>query len=217
MKKVKFKMFYMWMLYLTFLMVSCEKGETTLNSQADQLFRVPSVTSNISEGTEVTFSWDPIAMRYRVQISKDSLLFTNVLKDTIIESVKSIKFTDLFASTRYSGRIMCLSDDPIVKNSEWQTVTFLTSTENIFYTVPVTDISALSVTLRWSAFKQVTQIVVSTAGAADVVKTLTAAERSSGVSTVTGLASAKAYTFKIYLGTTLTQLRGTVTVTTKGF
>jgi len=197
--------------FLPFLIISCEKSNSIAVEKADQLFRPINFLASVG-GNSVGFSWVPIAgASYSLEYSKDSLLFTKELKVIPLNNVAIYSIGDLYSSTRYSARIKAVSKDIIIKDSEYKTVTFVTGIENIFYTVATADIGNNQVLVKWLSTKSVSQLVVSTAGVADVTLPLSASDQTSGQKLVINLTNNTTYTFKIYLGD---MLRGTISVKT---
>jgi hypothetical protein len=200
------------MFFLPFLIVSCEKSNSiAVDNTVDQLFRPFSFTAAVS-GNSIGFYWVPIAnASYSVEYSKDSLLFTKELKVIPLDGVTIYSVKDLYSSTRYSARIKAISKDKTIKDSEYKSITFVTGIENIFYTVPTADIGKNQILIKWNSLKSVSQLVVSTAGVADVILPLSASDQTSGQKLVVNLTNITSYTFKIYNGD---MLRGTMTVKT---
>ncbi|MEI7504943.1 MAG: fibronectin type III domain-containing protein, partial [Paludibacter sp.] len=147
------------LLLISQVLLSC-KDEVVVNNTADQLFS-PALFSAAIITNVASLSWTPIANStyYVLEISKDSLLFTNELvADTIVDKYY-YSIQDLWSNTRYSARIMAVSKDPKIKDSKFLAITFKTKTENIFYEVPAADIATNQVQLKWNALKQVSKIV----------------------------------------------------------
>ena len=200
------------MFFLPFLIVSCEKSNSiAVDNTVDQLFRPFSFTALVN-GNTIDFYWVPIAnASYSVEYSKDSLLFTKELKVIPLDGVTIYSIGDLYSSTRYSARIKAISKDKTIKDSEYKSITFLTGIENIFNTVPTADIGKNQILIKWNSLKTVSQLVVSTAGIADVILPLSASDQTSGKKLADNLTSNTSYIFKIYNGD---MLRGTMTVKT---
>lgn len=214
MKILKFNMraSLLLMFFLPLLIVSCEKSNSiAVDNTVDQLFRPFSFTALVN-GNTIDFYWVPIAnASYSVEYSKDSLLFTKELKVIPLDGVTIYSIGDLYSSTRYSARIKAISKDKTIKDSEYKSITFLTGIENIFNTVPTADIGKNQILIKWNSLKTVSQLVVSTAGIADVILPLSASDQTSGKKLADNLTSNTSYIFKIYNGD---MLRGTMTVKT---
>lgn len=113
------------MLYLPFSMVSCEDDTSTVNFP-DQLFR-PVLFEAIVNGDMVTFSWVPIAnASYSLEVSKDSLLFSNDLQVFLLDEALEYTIEGLSSDSRYSARIKAVSKDSKIKDSEYKEITFMT-------------------------------------------------------------------------------------------
>jgi hypothetical protein len=195
---------------LAVLSGSCKK-ETTASDLPDQLFRPIKFIASIN-GNIANISWVPIAgATYSLEVSKDSLLFTNGLSVIPLDNVVSYAIQDLLSYTRYSARIKAVSKDASIRNSDYQSITFVTGVENIFYTVASSDIGKNQILVKWLTPKSVSQLVVSTAGVADEIIPLSASDQSIGQKLVVNLTNNTSYTFKIYFGSIL---RGTVSVKT---
>lgn len=197
--------------FLPFLIVSCEKSNSIAVEKADQLFTPINFLASVG-GNSVGFSWVPMAgASYSLELSKDSLLFTKELKVIPVDGVAIYSVGDLYSSTRYSARIKSVSKDKSVKDSEYKSITFVTGIENIFYTVATADIGKNQILIKWNSLKTVSQLVVSTAGVADVILPLSASDQTSGKKLADNLTSNTSYIFKIYNGD---MLRGTIAVKT---
>jgi hypothetical protein len=198
------------LLSLAVLSGSCKK-ETTASDIPDQLFRPIRFIASIN-GNVANISWVPIAgATYSLEVSKDSLLFSKELKVIPLDGVIFYTVGDLYSSTRYSARIKAISKDASIKNSDYQSVTFVTGIENIFYTVTSADIGKNQILIKWLSTKSVSQLVVSTAGVADIIIPLSASDQTIGEKLAVNLTNNKIYTFKIYFGD---MLRGTVSAKT---
>ncbi len=199
------------LLCFSLLFVSC-KDEISTGDVPDQLFR-PVVFNAVINGSIVSLSWQPIAnASYALEFSRDSFLFKNEVQVFSLDSVSNTIIGDLWSNSRYSARIKAISKDLKIKNSEYNQITFVTGTENIFNAVLTADIGSNSVLLKWDSAKKVTSIVVTTTGVADITNTLSAADILSGQKLIAGLSAGVSYAFKIYNGE---MLRGTITVKTK--
>ncbi len=200
---------FMMMLCLPLFLISCEE-DNNIDNTPERLFRPALLTAGVN-GNQVRLTWIPIAnASYSLEISRDSLLFSTDLQVIPLDGVDEYTVEDLWSDTIYSARIKALSKISTIKDSEYETVTFRTGIENIFYAVAATDIGTDQVLLQWDKTKTVSGIVVSTGGAADIVIPLSASD--AGQKLITALKAATSYTFKIYFGE---MLRGTVSVKTK--
>lgn len=212
MKKNKYsRLVILFLAVLSSGILSCTKKELVDNTP-DQLFRPAMFTASI-DANEVTFSWVPIAdATYFLQISRDSLVFSNDVQEFSINNASSIVISDLWSSARYSARIKAVSKNSSIKNSEYNQITFRTAIENIFYEIGTDDISSTAVLLKWDASKRVTDVTVSATSVPEYKISLLEVDMEGGQKLVESLQAGKSYTFKIYNGD---MLRGTLTVTTK--
>lgn len=108
---------------------SCETDESSIDeSVPNRMFRPVAFTASPSS-TGTSFSWVPIAgaASYYLEISKDSLQFTQEVQKISLEVVSSYRVTDLLSATRYSARIKSVSAKPEeILDSEFNSVTFVT-------------------------------------------------------------------------------------------
>ncbi|MGV8137277.1 MAG: hypothetical protein AB2L20_18840 [Mangrovibacterium sp.] len=211
MERIKYSItkLIMMLLCLPMFMISCDE-EDAVDNTPERLFRPALLTAGV-DGNKVRLTWIPIAnASYSLEISRDSLLFSTDLQVIPLDGVDEYTVEDLWSDTIYSARIKGLSKISTVKDSEYETVTFRTGIENIFYTVAATDIGTNQVLLKWDKTKSVSTIVVSTAGAADTVVPVSASD--AGEKLIPALTAGTSYTFKIYFGE---MLRGTVSAKTK--
>lgn len=203
------------MLALPLFLFSCEEAPLPTGAETtDQLFRPVNFQANVI-GTEVTFKWSDISdASFILEISKDSLMFSNELQ--VISLDKNYYTTteneNLWSNTRYSARIKAVSSvDGAIKDSEYQEVTFVTGSEETFYSVESDNIGFDWVQLNWIPGKNVDKIIVSSAGVSDVTISLTADEIAAGEKLIENLNLGTDYTFTIYFGE---RPRGAISVAT---
>lgn len=198
--------------FLLVSLTSCLEEPADPNSEADQLFR-PVLFTATPNGATVAFNWVPInGATYQLEVSSDSLRFNTELQVIPLGEVTRYTLGDLWSNRRYSARIRAVSKNPSIKDSDYQTVTFLTGTENIFYGIQTPGLTENSVQLRWEPNKVVTEIRVFTAEGQERTVVLTNSEKESGSATVGGLKPATAYIFRIYNGE---KVRGLVEAVTR--
>lgn len=210
MKILKFKKLFVLVLSFLLFIVSC-KEEKFVENTPDQLFRPVSFIAG-KDGNKITFSWVPIAnSSYLLELSRDSLIFSTDRQEFTIEENSSLEVENLWSNTLYSARIKAVSKNPQIKDSEYKQITFTTGTENIFYGVTVEDVGSNQVLLKWVIGKDVSHIVVSTAGVANVTVPLVDSDKLTGTKLLQNLNANTNYVFEIYLGE---MLRGTLTIKT---
>lgn len=208
-------------LVILLALASCDEKEEAENQKLSRLFGPALFTNTASvsvvTGMSVQFSWLPIKNAdCFLEISRDSLAFNQLLISEAFNTKNFIVIDTLWASTRYSARIKAISKDPEIPDSEFNSFTFTTSSENIYLlksnAVDPNDIYKDHIVLRWDFAKEVTHLIVSSPGVADVKVLLSATEKAAGVYSVNGLKANTEYIFKLYRKG---GLRGTVTVKTK--
>ena len=118
------------MLALPLFLFSCEEAPLPTEAETtDQLFRPVNFRANVI-GTEVSFSWSDISdASFILEISKDSLTFSNELQVISLDEYK-YHYTTGSSNTRYSARVKAVSTlDSAIKDSEYQEITFKTGSE----------------------------------------------------------------------------------------
>ena len=204
---------YIQLLFFSLLVFSCTKDIETEEVILSRLFRPASFTASVNSNV-VVFNWTPVGDGvYELELSKDSLLFTNELQTFSIQDSASLIIEDLWSYTRYSARIKSLSQNTTTKNSEWQEITFTTGLENLFYTSLVDEnLGVDSVLLIWNKEKEVTHLVISTENADDITINLTETETTNGERLIENLYPNTPYTITIYRNE---MPRGNISFTTK--
>lgn len=195
-----------------FTAASCSDPDDELTSvEYDRLFKPTAVEAKVQNKTNVRLSWECLskADTYTIQLFADdsnmqfegtpTLEYTN-----IVESPYTI--SGLAGETTYSIRIKAVGS---TKESHWAETSVTTDAEQIFSDVTDDDITAKSVTLKWTPGAEVTAIAIS--GGKEETYTLSAEEKQNGTATITGLTYETKYTFTILNGS---KARGKVTVTT---
>lgn len=110
-----------------FSMSSCDDDDDDVDySVPNRMFRPVAFTANPTVD-ETSFSWVPIsgAASYYLEISKDSLEFTNEVQKISLEVSSGYRVSGLLTKTRYSARIKTISAKPDVLDSEFNSITFL--------------------------------------------------------------------------------------------
>lgn len=186
---------------MTVGLVSCEKfNDWEVDGSHDRLFRPSEVTADI-DGVTATLKWraKPNTGEYLVELSKDSLLFSQIENTYRGKTTKTadgyyFEIPDLLApNTRYSARIKGVDTTGVKPESEWAVVTFLTKTEQIMFAVTPEDLTINSVVLKWKVPNQVSHIMIGT-NKYDI----SAPEKAAGQKTITGLAPETAYEATLY-------------------
>ena len=204
-------LFLICLLSMGSILTSCSDDDEEEKSPS-RLFRPIAFTSNISENT-VGLSWVPISgATYLLELSRDSLLFETDVQSIPLGKVSYHNFSDLWSNTRYSARIKSVSANTNVADSDFQEITFVTQTENIFYMISDQNIGTDWVVINWLDSKSVSHVTVSTVGTPEVSLNISDDEKAIGEKQITGLTSGTEYTIRIYLSE---MLRGTTSVTTK--
>lgn len=192
------------------LFLACE-DENAGDYTPDQLFR-PVKFSSSTSGSSVNFSWVPVAnSSISLEISKDSLAFTDILQIIALDEVTEFTVENLYSSTRYSARIKSVSKVIGISDSEYTEITFVTGIENIFYSAGSEDITANSINVKWNSLKEVSDLILSTNGVDDLIINLSEGEKAAGEKPIEGLNPGTVYNIQILNGD---MLRGTIVVTT---
>jgi len=216
---------------------ACNLGEIgwPTDSSYNRLFSPLTFTKlNLGEtSVGIVFTKVVDADRYILEISEDSLQFTNVVRrltimaDTLkpfmtssstVQTQFLINFTDLNASTLHSARIIAINKDSTV-TSKYEQFTFKTLAENIFRSVLVTGDGA---TFKWKpsskiSFLRVTRDSDPTQNLLQADSVITATEFADTTKTISGLEVGTYYTAKIcYKDGNLVRVRGSLTFKTPG-
>lgn len=195
-----------------FTATSCSDPDEELTSvEYDRLFKPTAVEAKVQNKTNVRLSWECLskADTYTIQLFADDTNMQFAGTPTleyanITESPYTI--SGLSGETTYSIRIKAVGS---TKESHWAETSVTTDAEQIFSEVTDDDITAKSVTLKWTPGAEVTAIAIS--GGKEETYTLSAEEKQNGTATITGLTYETKYTFTILNGS---KARGKVTVTT---
>lgn len=141
-----------------------------------------------------------------VEFSADDPTFSKIFKTVNVSPSQLPIQVALEGETTYSIRVKSVTSG--LEDSKWSIITATTLSEQIMFPVQDADIEATKVTLRWTPNSAVTQI---TAMPGSIAHTITAAEKTAGVATLTGLTPETAYTVTLLNGT---KKRGDATFTT---
>lgn len=201
------------LLLLVLSISGCKKyNDWPVDDEYDRLFRPTSLTATV-EAVTVSLHWKekPGAEKYIVELSKDSLVFSTIVKTyegTSVKDNNGVMFLipeSLEANTLYSARIKALSDTK--DESGWAAVAFRTKTEQIMQTISIADIEPRAVTLRWTAPNNVSHFTVN-----GVQYDITADEKAKGEKKISGLVPKTQYEVILY---NVTAIRGQQTFITK--
>lgn len=179
----------------------------------DRLFSPTSLSSTVINNVNVRLQWtkNSLAESYSIELfADDSLSFSGSPARTITD-VKASQLPyvveGLDGATRYSARVKAVSSS--ISESKWSPgVTFKTGTENILLPFEDRDVTAESVTLRWTAGQTATSIVVQPG---NITHNVTSSEIVAGVASVSGLNPETEYTAQLMNND---KVRGTVSFKT---
>lgn len=196
---------------LSLIFVGCKDNIDPIVEKLDfsRVFTPLNLDVKIRNMTTAELKWDTKsdADSYVVEISEDSLAFTNIIK-TVTVAPDEIPYSVLLeGQTLYSVRVKGISESGLGE-SKWAESAFRTSAENIFAPLAGEDIKATTVSLNWPAGSEVTNFII-TPG--DINRTITDQEKAEGIATISGLSGETKYTVVMYKGT---KQRGAVTFTT---
>ena len=195
-----------------FTATSCSDPDDELTSvEYDRLFKPTAVEAKVQNKTNVRLSWQCLskAESYTVQLFADDTEGNFAGEPTFeFTDVTDIPYTisGLAGETTYAIRIKAVGTS---KESNWATSSVTTDAEQIFSEVTDDDITAKTVTLKWTPGVDVTSIAIT--GGKEETYTLSDEEKQNGTATISGLDYETKYTFTIMNGS---KARGKVTVTT---
>lgn len=200
------------MLVLAFTLSSCSGYDVDLIDalSVNRVFSPIGITTRVTNQTTVELNWTlrDDADHYVVEFSADDPNF-----GTIFRRIENVKAADLplkvvlEGETVYSIRVKGISASGL-EDSKWTTTTATTLSEQLFIAGPDSDIQATQAIVRWTPNSNVTQLV---ANPGNIVHTITADEKVTGVATITGLRGETQYTVLLYNNT---KKRGTKVFTT---
>ena len=173
--------------------------------------------------TEATITWAPVdsAISYTLQISTDSIAYTNPVVDTTLTKLSFVK--EFAGDTQYYARIRANASD-VNKSSKFnQTLSFKTPKENLFqgygtsintgvlYSAYMTDFNTL--TIKWAPAVNVTHLILTNENASVKDSVLISpAEALAGIKIVPSLTNS-VWKIKLF---NKTILRGTTNGTVEG-
>ncbi len=199
---------------------SCKSSDDEL--QFPRLFRPINLSAELNK-TIATISWAKVdsAASYTLQISTDSIGYTNPVVDTTVTSFSVVK--ELAGETKFYVRLRANSSDS-TKNSLFNsTLSFKTPAENIFLgygtsintgkliSAYMTDVKTL--TIKWTPGANASHLILINADASERDSLLiSSSEALAGQKVITNLGNSK-WTAKIY---NKKVLRGTTTGIVEG-
>ncbi len=199
MNRIKNILLVLGLFSLTF--VSCEDKIDPIveELQFERVFTPLNLTARIRNMITVELSWSikEDASSYVVEVSEDSLEFTNIIKTVTVAPDELPVSILLEGETRYSARVKGTSDTGL-DESKWATVVFKTDPENIFNALGGDKIGKTEVTLSWPAGSEVTHFIISANGTNAVRRDITETEAAAGEATITGLTFDTRYTVIMY-------------------
>lgn len=210
---MKFKSYYLLFAALVVAAASCRKAPGPVLNLA--IASPSSVKVSLKQST-VTATWKYTghkpAVGFIAQLAEDADFKQLIGSDTVSATTTSVSFDNIGYITECYFRVMSIAEN-IAQNSPFVTVKL--SIGNILQPVDTADLTATSVTLRWTApaSGSVTDVVLipqDSAPRPPVV--LTAADTSAYAVTISDLANATTYTAVLYDGDVR---KGVVTFTTE--
>jgi hypothetical protein len=197
MKTIK-KIYSLWLVAAVLFasgLSSCHEGGIEMGDETgslDHLFRpAVFVAENVGNTTTVSLSWGAVtgAQSYTLEIYSGEELDFTPAKLVHSDLVTDIKYSvELAGDSGYSARVKANPDDP-TRDSHWDTVTFTTPAENIFFGFDSDMSGRGSATVNWLPGMTVTTLVFTTGGTPQEFA-ISAAESAAGSKTVTGLENA---------------------------
>ena len=198
-------------LVLMLTLSSCETYNEAVieNLDVNRAFSPIGLKATVRNQTSVELNWTvkEDADHYVVEFSADDPEFKTIYKTLNVAPTELPIQVALEGETVYSIRVKAIGSTQL-DDSKWSVTTATTLTEQIFFPVQDADIDAKKVTLRWTPNSAVTQITIAPG---DIIHTITAAEKTAGVATITGLTGETSYTATLLNST---KKRGVVTFTT---
>jgi hypothetical protein len=193
-----FKYLFLMAAGVLLLLPSCKEEEEVF--ERVRLFRPVELTTNF-DGTTVELSWLPIkgATEYVVDLSMDSLQFSNIVESFTGISEAKIVIPELAGGTRYSVRVKALADEEQY-NSQFAELTFVTPTENILYQISSDQIGPTDVVISWDPSKTVSHIVITPEEGSSIQYEITEEEKAAGEKLCEGLEGETNYVAEIYNG-----------------
>ncbi len=167
------------------------------------------LTAKLRNQTTVELNWTVKEgeNNFVVEFSADDPTFSTIFKTVQVTASQLPIQIKLEGETVYSIRVKAVT--PGLDDSKWSIITAATLSEQIFLPIIPGDIAGKQATLRWGANSNVTQIVL-TPG--NITHAITAAEKTAGIATITGLAGETTYNAILQNGS---KNRGQISFTTE--
>ncbi len=191
------------------MLPSCKEVDPLVEElQFARVFTPREFEVRVRNQTTAEFTWTirDDARQYVLEISEDSLLFTNIVKSVTLNPDQRPYSVALEGETLYSARLKGISNE--TGDSKYAVLTFRTATENILLPVPGENIQANSATVKWPAGSEVTHLIINPG---NINRPITAQEKAAGEATITGLTGETTYTVRLYRDA---KQRGIVSFTT---
>ena len=182
---------------------------------------------NVSE-TTANLRWTATegATSYIVEVfADDSLTFEGTPEQTLVAETNSIALSNLNYDTKYSARVMAVTENEENRSSKWTELFFRTSAQQFLKTFKEESIADRSLTVTWDAEAVGTEAtaikVLDESNKVVATKSLTAEELEAGEAVIDGLTPETKYTVKLYNGekergsravTTIADLAGAILV-----
>lgn len=188
---------------------ACDDETEVKSLSMSALLSPTNLTAVVRNEVNIALSWNAMdkAESYDIEVFKEDPEFAGTAIATLNTTESSYVVTGLEGETSYNIRVRSASSS--VASSKWSTVTQSTNAEQIFETVPESDLTESSVTLRWPQGETATTITI-TPG--DISYSVTEADIANGYATINGLTPETTYTATLLNGT---KTRGTITFTTR--
>ncbi len=193
------------------LLTACkDTNDWVIDESANRAFRPISLEASVS-GLDVTFKFYNTYenVSYNLDVSEDNLEFKNIILNLVdiqtekIDGGSSIRYAlsaDLKPNTQYSARIKAVSKDGKTPESNWSTVAFKTSTEQILNPVDLDLVRATTAVLSWKVPNAVTHFMFTFTGGDPLRFDISDEEKEAGEKTFTGLTPETVYNATIYNG-----------------
>lgn len=154
--------------------------------------------ATVRNRTSVELNWttNENVNHYVVEFSADDTEFTTIAKTIEVTASQLPVLVPLEQEILYSIRVKAVTSG--LEDSKWSITSANTLSEQLFLPIVDGDIQGIQATLRWTPNSAVTEIVI-TPG--DIKHTITPAEKTSGIATITGLTGETTYTADLFNGT----------------